>query len=90
MTDIIRYQHHGIEVAVREHLRGKHKDYCLCWMCENYHPETPEKNCRTANLLFAIDVLCNLVTPVWECPNYCLRFDMRPDKEAGVRVKEEK
>lgn len=26
-----RYKHHGIEVAVQSHLKGKHREYCLCF-----------------------------------------------------------
>lgn len=73
MSKVVDYEHHGVLVAVQEHLKGKHQEHCLCWQgCKRFHPE-PEKmaeNCPKARLLFTVCVLLNLVTPVWECEDY--------------------
>ena len=70
MTEFIRYKHHGIEVAVRADLKGKHREYCLCHQCSNFKPGPPEQNCPTANALYAICILSNVTTPVWECAQF--------------------
>jgi|Deesub1362A_J573_1020465.scaffolds.fasta_scaffold00107_65 hypothetical protein len=74
MGKIIRYKHHGRMVYVDEDLKGKHREYCLCFRCAKFHPEDGVKNCSIANLNYAMDVLLNVVTPVWECP----RFEEKP------------
>jgi len=67
---IITYTHHGALVNVREDLKGKHRDYCLCYMCGRFFPEEQIKNCRIANLIFSICQGHNVVTPVWECAKF--------------------
>jgi len=64
---VIRYQHHGEEMAVQEHLKGKHREHCLCFKCGKFFPDDRQKNCVIANVLYNIDISLNLVTPVWEC-----------------------
>ena len=32
---IERYDHHGKSVAVRTELKGKHREHCLCFVCNN-------------------------------------------------------
>lgn len=68
--DIIKYEHHNVEVSVQEHLKGKHREHCLCFQgCVFFKPNTPE-NCPMAQVLFSLDVLLGLTTPVWECPKF--------------------
>ena len=61
------YEHHGNDVAVRSDLKGKHREYCLCYDCEKFIPEDREKNCPIASELFEICKKHGVVTPVWEC-----------------------
>ena len=70
MPDVIWYDHHGTEVAVRADLKGRHRENCLCYTCKNFTPEDKENNCEIANLLFAVDVAMGITTPVWECPKW--------------------
>lgn len=65
----LRYNHHGRIVAVRIDLVGRHKDFCLCYSCEKFKPDMPE-NCPIAERVYALDVELDLVTPVWECPEF--------------------
>jgi len=68
---IEKYEHHGTEVAVQSHLKGKHREHCLCWQgCKHFKPKDRLNNCRIANLLYSVCVMCNLTTPVFECPKY--------------------
>lgn len=64
-----RYDHHGAEVWVRSDLKGKHRDYCLCWHCSQLHPGEA-RNCAIAQILYQNCVSFDLVTPVWECPHF--------------------
>ncbi len=74
MKMYVRYEHHGEEVTVRDDLRGKHREYCLCWNCELFKPQTREGNCEIANANFANCVKYNVVLPVWECPRFVLKY----------------
>ena len=66
-----KYNHHGNEVSVQTHLKGKHRDHCLCWQnCKHFTPDDCESNCEIANANFANCVKFKTVQPVWECPKY--------------------
>jgi len=72
---IIQYVHHDIKVSVQEHLKGKHREHCLCFQeCVFFIPEDRQRNCSEANELFNFDVKYNITTPVWECPKYRQRL----------------
>lgn len=70
MSEVHWYVHHGSHVAVRTRLEGKHREHCLCYICDWFHPEDRENNCRKANLLYALDSVLCITTPVWECSTY--------------------
>lgn len=72
MSVIVRYEHHGAEVAVNVDLKGKHRDHCLCFTCDHFKPGT-EGNCPIARKVYATCVEHNLVTPVYECPDFALK-----------------
>lgn len=65
-----KYKHHGIKVFVRKDLKGKHRDYCLCFKCERFNISDPAKSCYIANMIYSTCVKYNLVLPVWECPKF--------------------
>jgi len=71
---IVSYVHHNKEVFVREDLKGKHRDHCLCFICDKFFPDDREKNCRIANIVYQVDITFDLVTPVWECPDFKFKF----------------
>lgn len=67
---IIQYDHHGATVWVREDLKGKHREHCLCFSgCSKFKPGTPE-NCQIAQANYENCVKFNIVTPVFECPEF--------------------
>jgi hypothetical protein len=68
----IRYLHHGKMVWVRSDLLGSHKQHCLCWSCAKLLPGQKE-NCPIAQKLYEINKEHNLVTPVYECPEFVLK-----------------
>lgn len=66
--NFIQYTHFQEPVWVREDLKGKHREFCLCYSCSKFKPEDREKNCPIANMVFSLCVVQDLVLPVWECP----------------------
>jgi hypothetical protein len=75
MNKYIRYEHHNRQVMVRADLKGKHKDYCLCFKCNKFKPEDKNKNCKIASLLCSVDSIFNIITPVWECPEFTQKIN---------------
>jgi len=78
---VIRYTHHGVNVAVQKKLIGKHREHCLCYGCSEYtNPDQGvddgdvarlrELNCKRAELLYAMSRQLGMVFPVWECPEF--------------------
>ena len=70
MREYEQYGHHGTVVYVDKELKGKHREHCLCWNCYYFKPGVPETNCPIANLLYAVCLAHDLVTPVYECPKF--------------------
>jgi len=70
----VRYKHHGEVVAVRKFIKGKHREFCLCHVCEKFFPNQ-QKNCLKAQTLYKIDLKYHLVTPVFECPVFLPQKD---------------
>jgi hypothetical protein len=67
---IVKYVHHGVEVSVREDLKGQHRDYCLCHLCKCFNTESQALNCKIANAIFENCVTNHVTTPVFECPEF--------------------
>ena len=63
-----QYEHHGALVWVNSALKGKHREYCLCWSCGKFTPDNRETNCPIANRVYELCKEEQLVLPVWECP----------------------
>lgn len=62
---IVRYEHHGYETSVKQKYKGKHKDMCLCYVCNKFEPMG--SNCYIAQKLFELDKSARITTPVLEC-----------------------
>lgn len=66
--NIENYEHHGKKVFVREDLKGKHREHCLCYSgCTWFRPGR-EDNCPIAKAVYRNCVEFGIVTPMWECP----------------------
>lgn len=73
LRSITWYKHHDATVAVKTVLEGDHRDYCLCWYpCARFHPDNMDNQCPRAYELYQFCRLNNMVTPVWECPDFSL------------------
>jgi hypothetical protein len=82
MATIAGYLHHKNYVYVREDLKGRHRGHCLCWRCGSFFPDDREKNCKIANMVFALDRALKLVTPVWECPDFREKEERKDEETA--------
>lgn len=67
---IEHYLHHGKEVAVLAHLRGTHRESCLCFRdCRFFKPGQVD-NCEIAQAVYDNCVKFGVTTPVFECPKF--------------------
>ena len=58
-------------VHVKKKLKGRHKNSFLCFApCELFEPWEGGNNCPIASEVYANCVKFNIVTPVWECPDF--------------------
>ncbi|MCK5600544.1 hypothetical protein KAR91_01675 [Candidatus Pacearchaeota archaeon] len=64
-----QYWHHKVLLWVRADLKGRHRDHCLCFDCKLFHPGS-KANCPIAQRVYENCVDCNIVTPMWECPQF--------------------
>lgn len=64
-----RYKHHGMRMWVESGLLGLHRDYCLCYKCNNFFPNQ-SNNCSVAEKLLYVCKNYGVVTPVWECVSF--------------------
>jgi hypothetical protein len=67
---IIKFDHHGAIVSCREDLKGKHREYCLCFQCDKLFVDDLDKNCKIAQALFRLDILAEITTPVFYCKEF--------------------
>ena len=68
MTDFEVYKYHNRIVSVREDLKGRHREHCLCYSCQRFDSERRARNCDISNKVFDLCAEEELVLPVWECP----------------------
>lgn len=66
----ITYTHHGREVHVQEQLAGRHREHCLCYGCDRFAPADAQRQCPIADAVYKNCVKFNIVSPVWECPDF--------------------
>lgn len=67
---VVWYRHHSRKVAVQAHLKGRHKEYSLCYRCRRLSLDPAEDNCPIAEALYEACLTHHIVTPVWECPGF--------------------
>ena len=75
-----QYEHHGEVVTVRSDLKGKHRKVCMCYSCDKFKPEAPER-CKIAHALYELVVKFRIVAPVWECAEFIELGAAVPPKE---------
>jgi hypothetical protein len=63
------YEHDGVVVATKAHLKNKHFDYTLCSSCKSFKPSSPD-NCNIVKAVYKNCIAYNILTPIFECPNF--------------------
>lgn len=70
MDPIITFKHHGVMVKAFMDIAHLHTEHCMCFRgCAKFHPGEPT-NCKKAQRLYELCVEEDIVTPVYECPDY--------------------
>ena len=62
-----KYERNGKTAWVRSDLKGKQKEYCMCWDCKKFNPTTDDKGCSIIKNVLSLANNSNIVLPVWEC-----------------------
>ena len=70
MKSYEHFEHHGDLVWADTELKGKHREHCLCYSCEHFHPDEQKVNCPIAHAVFQNCVKFNITTPMYECPEF--------------------
>ena len=71
---IISYEHYGKRVFVRDDLKGRHKEHCLCHSCAKFLPGKSD-HCPIAHAAYEHCLKFNTITLIWECPEFQPRGD---------------
>jgi len=61
------YERNGKKTWVRSDLKGRQKEFCMCWDCKKFKPETENKGCPIIKLVLETAANHNIILPVWEC-----------------------
>lgn len=61
------YERNGKKAWVRSDLKGRHKEFCMCWDCKKFTPDTEDKGCPIIKQVLDTAAHHNIVLPVWEC-----------------------
>ena len=63
-----QYEKNAKKVWVRQDLKNRQKEFCMCWDCQKFKPETADKGCSIIKDVLDLAVRKSIVLPVWECP----------------------
>jgi N-acyl-L-homoserine lactone synthetase len=86
MNDYEVYLHHNLPMWVREDLKGRHREHCLCYGCQRFFPEDRARNCVIACTVKNLCEKLEVTTPVWECTRFIpkeIRSDQDGDQDGG-------
>jgi len=62
-----QYERNGAVVWVRNDLKGRQKEFCMCWDCRRFAPEREDRGCPIINEVLTLAAVKKIVLPVWEC-----------------------
>jgi hypothetical protein len=65
-----KYDKNDTSVWVRNDLKNRQKEFCMCWDCAQFQPETEHKGCPIIHAVLTLAVEKKIVLPVWECPSF--------------------
>ncbi len=66
----VSYERNGAVGWVREDLKGKQKEFCMCWDCSKFAPDQDDKGCQIIHAVLTLAAEKNIVLPVWECREF--------------------
>lgn len=55
---------------VRGDLNNRQKEFCMCWDCSQFKPESDDKGCQIICSVLQLATSQNIILPVWECHLY--------------------
>ena len=55
---------------VRSDLKGRQKEFCMCWDCTGFKSETEDKGCGIIREVLQLASARKIVLPVWECARF--------------------
>jgi hypothetical protein len=64
------YEKNNKKSWVRSDLKGKQKEFCMCWDCKKFNPEAEDKGCSIIKTVLSLASEKNIVLPVWECGQF--------------------
>jgi hypothetical protein len=65
-----QYEKGRTKVWVRENLKGRQKEFCMCWDCAAFRPEADDRGCPIIKDVLDLAARKTIVLPVWECPEF--------------------
>ncbi|MFH0754539.1 MAG: hypothetical protein V2A70_08240 [Candidatus Omnitrophota bacterium] len=65
-----KVERNGTERWVREDLKDRQKEFCMCWDCHSFRPQDQDKGCPVIKAVLDLAAAKNVVLPVWECPMF--------------------
>jgi hypothetical protein len=65
-----QYEKNNKKVWVRADLKGKQKEFCMCWDCQHFKPDTADKGCKIIKTVLDLATEKTIVLPVWECVSF--------------------
>jgi hypothetical protein len=64
------YEKSGRAVWVRQDLKNRQKEFCMCWECWRFKPQAEDKGCEIIKDVLNLAAQKTIVLPVWECPSF--------------------
>ncbi len=69
-TEYQAYAANGKTVWARADMKGKQKEYCICWACRKFEPEAVDKGCPIIRSVLGLAADTGTILPVWACPEF--------------------
>ncbi len=67
------HERNGVQSWVRNDLKNRQKEYCMCWDCSLFKPDQADKGCLKIKKVLDLAQENQQVLPVWECPDFILK-----------------
>ena len=68
--ELMKYKHNGTDRSVRRCLKGLHREFDLCFICEFFDVTGEEIKCPIKMKISKICAEDNIIAPIWECAKF--------------------